>query len=236
LHRLDPRFKLASLLLLSIASLNAGFWSLLAAGIGVLAVHASTGVRLRAIAAELKIFLFFLLFIFLARSLSTPGDPLFELYGIGPTRQGILLGLQVCWRLGLIVMASLALVVTTRSMEIKGAVEFFFARVPLVPGKRVSTMLSLMVRFIPLILGQVQDTLDAQKSRCVEMRRNPVTRLYRLTVPVMRRIFRSGDLLSIAMASRCYSDERTPVLLRAASRDWIFLACVCLLALMMQIV
>jgi len=234
LHRLDPRFKLLFMIMLSLGSLNAGFWGLLIVSITVLPTLVAAEAPLASLARELKIFFFFLFFILIARSLSTPGDAVFSLYGVGPTWQGIVLGLRVCWRLTLVVLVSLGLVISTKNSEMKAAIEYIFARVPMVPEKRVSTMLSLMVRFIPLILNQIHGTMEAQKSRCVDLRRNPVTRLLRLAVPAMRRVFQSGDRLAIAMASRCYTDERTTTALKASSLDWIIFCVVCFLVLIAQ--
>ncbi len=235
LHHLDPRFKLLFMVMLSIGSLNTGFLGLLLASSVVIAALLAAQVKIAAVRKELKIFPIFLLFIFIARSLTTPGESIFVYYGITPTQEGILLGLQVCWRLSLVVLISLGFIASTTSSQIKAGVEFYFAQVPFIPEKRVSTMLSLLIRFIPIIMNQVQETVDAQKARCVELRKNPVSRLVKLSIPVMRRIFKNGDQLAIAMASRCYTEQRTGPTLVASRLDWIALITVTFLVLLMQV-
>ncbi len=235
LHRLDPRFKLLFMVMLSLGSLNTSFRGLFVASVLVCASLVAAQVNFTACFKELKIFPFFLFFIFIARALSTPGEAIFEFYGVSPTYQGILIGLQLCWRLLLIVLVSLGLIISTTTSEIKSGIECFFAKVPLAPEKRISTMLSLMVRFIPIILNQVQETLDAQKARCVELRKNPITRLVKLTIPVMRRIFHNGDQLSIAMTSRCYTEDRTSPVLVSSNLDWICLTAISFLVILMQL-
>lgn len=235
LHRLDPRFKLLFMVMLSLGTLNTGFSGLaLATGL-VLSALLAAQVNIASVFRELKIFPFFLLFVFIARSLTTGGEQLFAYHGVGPTGQGMLLGVQVCWRLILVVLISLGFIASTTSSEIKAAVEFYFARVPFIPEKRVSVMLSLLIRFIPIIMLQVQETHDAQKSRCVEQRKNPVYRLVKLTIPVMHRIFQNGDRLAIAMASRCFNEQRTGPTLTASMVDWITLFILTVFVVLIQI-
>lgn len=235
LHQLDPRFKLLYMVLLSVGTVSSGFVGLAVVTIVILTALLAAQVNILAVPKELKVFPYFLFFIFCTRSLTTPGDPIFNFSVISPTYQGAIEGLHFCWRLSLIVLISLGFITSTTSNQIKAAVEFYFSKVPGVPEKRVSTMLSLLIRFIPLIMRQVQDTLDAQKARCVEVRKNPVYRLVKLTIPLMYRIFSNGDQLAIAMTSRCYTEDRTGLVLTASRKDWLSLPLLLLLLLLMQV-
>jgi energy-coupling factor transporter transmembrane protein EcfT len=58
-----------------------------------------------------------------------------------------------------------------------------------IPGKRIATMMSLTTRFVPVILNQANETAEAQRARGVENRKNPVYRLIRLGIPLIRRTF-----------------------------------------------
>ena len=81
-------------------------------------------------------------------------------------------------------------------------------------------MLSLLVRFVPMILDQARETMDAQRARCIECRKNPVFRLTALAVALLRRIFEDADRLIVAMEARCYNEERTGPAYRATRLDW----------------
>lgn len=221
--------------MLSIGSLKTGFLGLLLATSVVIAGISAAHIRIGAVLKEIKILPFFLLFIFIARSLTTQGEVIFVYYGIAPTWEGVLQGLQVCWRLSLVVLISLGFIASSTSSQIKAGIEFYLSKVPFIPEKRVSTMLSLLIRFIPIIMNQVQETLDAQKARCVELRKNPVYRLVKLSIPVMYRIFKNGDQLAIAMASRCYTEQRTGPTLTASRLDWTALIVITSLVLLMQV-
>lgn len=215
-------------------TMSTGFLGLAVTTGGVLWVLLEARVNILAVPKELKIFPYFLLFILITRSLSTPGEPVFTLSLFSPTYEGLVLGVHFCWRLTLVVLISLGFITSTTSNQIKAAVEFYFRKVPGIPEKRISTMLSLLIRFIPMIMRQVQDTLDAQNARCIEVRRNPLYRLVKFTIPLLHRIFNSGDQLAIAMTSRCYTEDRTGLVLTASRYDWISLPILLSVTILMQ--
>jgi energy-coupling factor transporter transmembrane protein EcfT len=84
-------------------------------------------------------------------------------------------------------------------------------------------MMSLIVRFMPVIFQQAKETLDAQRARGVENRKNPVYRLVKLGIPILRRTFERADKLALAMEARCYSENRTDPRLSSGIKDWITL-------------
>jgi energy-coupling factor transporter transmembrane protein EcfT len=132
-------------------------------------------------------------------------------------------------------MTGLSFVLTTRSSEIKAAVEWMLKPLPWVPAKRIAIMLSLIVRFIPVIFEQAEKTAEAQRARGVENRKNPVYRLKMFGIPLMRRVFERADKLALAMEARCYSENRTDSLLSSGISDWIALAgviCLCLIIIL----
>jgi energy-coupling factor transporter transmembrane protein EcfT len=85
-------------------------------------------------------------------------------------------------------------------------------------------MLSLLIRFIPMILNQAIETAQAQRSRGIELRKNPVSRLVRFSIALMRRIFLDADRLVTAMRARSYSENRTPPEFSAEISDWVILS------------
>jgi energy-coupling factor transporter transmembrane protein EcfT len=161
--------------------------------------------------------------IFVARALSTSGSAIVEFKIISITREGLYEGALVCWRLVIVIITGLAFVLTTRPSEIKAAVEWVLRPFPFVPAKRIATMMSLIVRFMPVIFHQAKETLDAQRARGVENRKNPVYRLVKLGIPILRRTFERADKLALAMEARCYSENRTDPRLASGIKDWIVL-------------
>jgi energy-coupling factor transporter transmembrane protein EcfT len=223
LHRLDVRFKLLFLILISFMSLSGDFLrlGLLSCLLTVLIVNSR--LPLKSGLRGMRFFFILLLLVMGARMVITPGDPIIEIKFFSITRQGTLSGVLICWRLTIIVLLGFAFVFSTRSFEIKAAVQWFLKPFAFIPGKRIATMMGLTTRFIPVILNQANETAAAQRARCVENRKNPVYRLIRLGIPLIRRTFERADRLAIAMEARCYSENRTDPELCAARTDWIAL-------------
>ncbi len=224
LYRLDPRCKLGCLVAASLTVLNSGpaglaLWT---AVFGLLLLNA--GIAVTTLIRELRYFGILILFVFIARSLSAGGEPMVRFWGFGPSRQGMVEGAVVGWRLGLVVGMGLLLTATTRSWQVKAAVESLLKPVPIVPHKRVATMIGLLLRFIPQILSAARETADAQRARAVENRRNPIFRLVKLAVPLLRKTFLDADRLATAMDARCYTEDRSTPRLCAQRGDWFFVA------------
>ncbi|MGD2098942.1 MAG: energy-coupling factor transporter transmembrane component T [Desulfobacterales bacterium] len=230
LHKLDVRFKILFLILISFTSLGGGFFGLglLSALLTALIVHSRP--PLKSGFKELRFFLILLLLILIARMLTTPGAILIEIKAIVITRPGMLSGLLVCWRLFIIAMFGFLFIFSTPSGQIKAAVEWFLKPFGFIPAKQIGTMMGLIVRFIPVILNQAKETAEAQRARCLENRKNPLYRLVRLGIPLIRGTFEQADRLIVAMEARCYTENRTDPALSASRKDWIALLVVILLS------
>ncbi len=229
-HRMDVRFKLLGLALLSMAGLQAGPVGLGALSVLVLAVLFITRLPVWDLARELRYLAVLLAFVWAARALSMPGDAVLELAGLQFSRQGLYEGGLICWRLVMIACLGAGLVFVTRSSEIRWAVEWFLKPVPLIPSRRISVMIGLIIRFLPMILDQARATAEAQKARGMENRKNPVFRLIKFAVPLLRRTFENADRLAVAMDARCFNEERTEPELVSRPADWAALSvvlCIC---------
>jgi energy-coupling factor transporter transmembrane protein EcfT len=212
LHRLDPRTKQALLMGLSVSSLwgNLVFLTIFSTVMVFLLIAA--GLRMGRLIDETRYFLFFLCLVFIVRTVAFTG-------GWTPTLSVDQAGeaLLVCWRLLLVVLMGVLLMATTRTADIRAALVWYLKPIPVVDEKMAATMVGLVVRFLPVILLQASEISDAQRSRGIENRKNPLVRLMRFTIALFRRVFLSGDELAAAMQARCYSEHRT---LPALSFTW----------------
>lgn len=229
LHRLDARFKIISIIFLSLVSLNVYFRGLGLLTIILLGVIFYARLPLASGFKELRYFLILLLLIFVTRLLSTDGTPVINLKYFTISMQGITNGILVCWRLALIVILGFAFISTSPPSAIKAAAQWFLKPVPFIPEKKVAVMMGLILRFVPVILDQARETAEAQKARAVENRKNPVYRLTKFGFPLIRRIFERADDLVVAMEARCFTENRTDPELVAQKRDWVALMIVCCL-------
>jgi energy-coupling factor transporter transmembrane protein EcfT len=228
LHRTDVRFKMVFMVLLSIATINAGFSGLLILFATLLSIFILERISIKRLFRELRLFFIFLSLIFVARILSTPGEKLFQvdLFSVMfiVSKQGVLSGALVCIRLFLVVLIGYLFIWSTWSSQVRIAIAWFLRPVPWIPEKKIATMLSLMMRFLPVILNETKETADAQRARCIENRKNPVYRFIKLAIPMLRRIFLRADDLVLAMEARGYSENRILPRLHSKKSDWLLLA------------
>jgi len=224
LHRLDARIKLVLLAAFSAVGLHLSGGGLLLLGLPLLAAALMIRAHHRLRLQELKWLGILLGLVWIARAISTEGAPIFSMGALAISREGLVDGLQVCLRLILVFLMGVLFVASTRSGEVKAGVQWFLKPLPFVPAERIGTMIGLIVRFIPMIFEEASRTLDAQRARGVENRRNPVYRMATFGIPLLRRIFGIADRLVLAMEARCYTESRTGSKLKASRRDWAALA------------
>jgi len=234
LHNLDPRFKLLYVIILSLVCLNLNFISLGIITVLLIGLIMYARLPLKSGFKELRYFFVLLVFVFMARVLSTGGGSLIDFKFFSVSSQGLYAGFLVCWHLAFIVLLGFTLISTTRPSEIKAAVQWFLKPVPSIPEQKVAIMMGLILRFVPVIFDQAKETLEAQKARCVQNRKNPVYRLIKLGFPLIRRTFEHADDLVAAMEARGFTENRTDPALASSRRDWVALMVVsCLCVLMM---
>ena len=221
LHKLDVRFKLFFLVLISLTFIKADLTVLFIISFVLITVLVYIRFPILSALKDLRYFFILILLVFFARVFLTPGSAFIEWRFIVISKQGVYEGIVVCWRLFLVVFLSLSFVSTTRPSEIKAAVEWFLIPFPFIPRKKIAIMMGLIMRFMPVIYEQVKDTADAQRARCIENKKNPVYRLIKLLIPIIRRTFESADDLAMAMEARCFSENSTDPVLSSSRKDWV---------------
>ncbi len=234
LHGIDARCKLLSLAALSLTAIYVEPRGLFLLCLAALTLTAVAGLLSANLFRRLRHLLFFLMFVWAARALFTPGEPLVRFSFLSVTREGVLQGALLCARMGLVVLFSLVFSSTTQSARTREALERLLRPLPFVPGKQIAVMMGLMTRFIPVVLDRIGETVEAQRSRGVENRKNPLYRMKNLAVPLLTGLFWDAQVLSDAMEARCYSQGHNPDPENLDKKDWAVLAAVlffCLLCL-----
>jgi biotin transport system permease protein len=216
-HTIDPRIKLLTLLFLCITVMLSRFIGLALLIPAVIVSVIAARLRVKKLARELRFFFIFLTVIFLIRAYSETGKPLFRWYIFCvPTFRGMIEAS---------LLVSLILTTTTKISELHGAVYALLHLIPFIPAARIATIMSLTILFIPTLLDQYGDIMDAANARCIEKKKNPITRIVTLVGPLLLSIFSRADDIASAMEARCYSEERMPPEYSLKARDWIFLVC-----------
>ncbi|MCP3941285.1 MAG: energy-coupling factor transporter transmembrane protein EcfT [Desulfobacteraceae bacterium] len=223
LHYLDTRCKFFLVCIVSLSLLKANFPACFILLGTLIFFIQQINLELGQTLKHLKYFILFLVFIILARALTIPGDPLVQLYGISITHQGLYEGCLVAFRFFLVMVTGIIFSNTTRPANLKNAVQWYLKPIPFVPEKRVGIMISLALRFLPLILNQANETRNAVHSRCGNLEKNPVKRFIRLTLPLLKKTFLSADHLILAMEARCYCENRTDPEFKPSGKETLFI-------------
>lgn len=225
-HRLDPRTKQALLMGLGGISLWGNWVFMSSFTIVLLCAFSAAGLSLARMIREIRFFLYFLVLVFGVRALDFSHGWL-PAVSTSSAAEAVL----VCWRLLQVSLMGLLLMATTRIADIRAALAWYLKPIPIVDERMAATMVGLLVRFLPVILFQAAEMSDAQRARCVEGRKNPLSRLMLFASPLLRRVFMSADELALAMQARCFSEQRTLPTLRFSGRDASALGIASLIAL-----
>lgn len=222
LHRLDPRCKIAALVLTGAAAAGAA-----PTGLAILSALMIAGVRAarlspRRLLADIRPLLIMLAFVAALRAFTIPGPSVWEPLPV--SRAGGMQGLLFAWRVLVVVCGGILLAATTRTWALRAAVAWLLAPLPGVPARRAATMIGLVVRFIPEVLRQGALVREAQQARGMAACRNPLRRLYLWIAVLMRRTLLKSDHLALAMISRGYTEARSDPPLAAGPADAALLA------------
>ena len=129
---------------------------------------------------------------------------------------GWLAGIAVALRLLLLVWASLLLMALSTPAELSEGLRRLFS--PLgrlgLPVRDFATLLSIALRFMPLLSEELRAVRAAQASRGAAFEEAGLVRRLRayggLMVPVLVGLFRRADRLAAAMEARCYGASGEP--------------------------
>jgi energy-coupling factor transport system permease protein len=236
LHRLDPRTKFISLLLLMIVTfLIKAFLALtLVAAIFFLALFFS-GLSWAYVFRGVRSFLWLFLFTGAVHLFFTPGPslPLFPLGFINITWTGLERGAFVAAQLFLAIIISSLMTLTTSPLQLAHGLEKLI--VPLkrfrVPVEDFSLMTMLAIKFIPILLGETNRIIKAQSARGIDFESGSFFRRAKNMVPILTPLFHSvfkrADDLAVALMARGYvSGARRTHLhpLKMTPRDYFVLA------------
>ena len=245
LHRLDPRTKLVGTMVFIISLfLFRTFGAYLVATVFLAVVIKISKVPFKFIVKGLKSILILLLITMVFNLFLTPGTPVFRIWKLVITREGILQALFMAIRLVYLIIGSTVMTLTTTPNNLTDGMEKGLS--PLkklhVPVHEVAMMMSIALRFIPILMEETDKIMKAQMARgadfesggLIKKAKSMVPRL----VPLFISAFRRANDLAMAMEARGYrgGDGRTkmkPLIYKR--RDYTayalllcYLLCICL--------
>lgn len=208
LHRWDTRCKLPALVTLSVGLLHMNMSGLAVFSFLLALLIALVRIPWLEVVRELRIWGLFLIVVFLVHAVrfSSPGH-----YAAAPwlpvDEESLTTAALTSWRMALILCYSLIFMLTTRSRDIQDAILWALRPIPYIPTRRIATMMSLTLRFIPIIMDQAQEVQAAVRCRGGNRRRSPVFRMKSTALPVLRRTLLRADELALALGARGYRED-----------------------------
>lgn len=231
LHKLDPRVKLVGTMIFLIAVFSyRGIPGLvcitvcLAALIKLSQVPFSYMVKgLRAIVVLLALTCVFNLFL-------TPGEVVFSFWKVTITKEGINLSFRMVLRLIYLILGTSLMTLTTTPNQLTDGLEQGLK--PLnrihVPVHELAMMMSIALRFIPILIEETDKIMKAQTARGASFDEGGLIQkaksMVPLLVPLFISAFRRANDLALAMEARCYhgGEGRTKLHpLRYQTRDYV---------------
>lgn len=218
LHRLDARVKFVGTLVYIVALFLVrgvlGYVFMTACLLGIMAL---SKVPFRIIFGSLKTIMIILLITVMFNLFLTPGESLITLGFLTITREGVEVAVRMAIRLVYLVTGSSMMTLTTTPNELTDGMEKLFGplRVIHVPVHEIAMMMSIALRFIPLLMEETDKIKKAQIARGADFESGNfikrVTAMIPLLVPLFVSAFRRATELAMAMEARCYrlGDGRT---------------------------
>lgn len=215
IHELDPRTKLLATLVLVISLfIVTDPWIYLMQAILLVVLFYVAKLSIINVFKGIKAIIILLVLTLFFRLIATPGQPIIDLGIMTPTYEGLLAGIKLVARITLMIVATslLAYTTTPRRMAIGLEKAFSFLKVFKIPVNDFSVVTMIALRFIPVLIQEVGNTIDAKVSRGSKIIDGNVVERMRATFSVLVPVFvgiveKSADL-AMAMESRGFDEKR----------------------------
>lgn len=236
IHRLDPRVKLGTTVLFIVSLfLFHGAWGYVIAAMFLTLVIKLSKVPFKFMIKGMKSIVFLLSITILFNLFLTPGEPLVQIWKLRITKEGVSLALLLAIRLAFLIIGSSVMTLTTTPNQLTDGLEKMLK--PLnkikVPVHEIAMMMSIALRFIPILMEETDKIMKAQLARCADFESGNLIKkaksLVPLLVPLFISAFRRANDLAMAMEARCYrgGEHRTKMKpLCYQKRDYIAYAIV----------
>ena len=162
--------------------------------------------------------IFFLLMITMVFNLFlTPGKELISIWKITITYEGLRMAVMMAIRLIFLITGSSIMTLTTTPNNLTDGLEKLLRPLKLfkVPVHEISMMMSIALRFIPILMEETDKIMKAQMARGADFDSGSIIKraksLVPRLVPLFISAFRRANDLAMAMEARCYKggDGRT---------------------------
>ena len=212
LHRLDPRVKIVCTLLYLISLfLFDNLLGYIVATIFLVAVICLSKVPVRFIFKGLKAVLMLLMItVVFNLFLTKTGNVIFEVWVLKITDEGLRIAVFMVIRLIYLILGSSLMTFTTTPNALTDGIEKLLwpLRKIKVPVHEIAMMMSIALRFIPILLEETDKIMKAQIARGADLESGNIIKKAKAMIPILVPLFvsafRRANDLAMAMESRCY--------------------------------
>jgi energy-coupling factor transport system permease protein len=210
LHRLDPRVKVIGTIVYIVSLFLVNSWGYLLGTAFLAAMILLSNVPFSFMVRGLKAVVILLAFTMALNILLTPGEVLWQWGVLRITWDGLALAGRMGIRLIFLILGASLMTLTTTPNKLTDAMESLLK--PLekihVPVHEIAMMMSIALRFIPILLEETDKIMKAQMARGADFETGglikKVKAMVPLLVPLFVSAFRRANDLALAMEARCY--------------------------------
>ena len=211
-HRLDPRVKIiCTLIFLVSLFVQNSLLGYAVATIFLMIVIKASQVPLKFMLKGLKaIFILLLFTVVMNLFLTNGGETLVHFWIFTITEQGLRVSVFMAIRLIYLIVGSSLMTLTTTPNSLTDGIESVLK--PLnkinVPVHEIAMMMSIALRFIPILLEETDKIMKAQIARGADLESGNIIQKTKAMVPILVPLFvsafRRANDLAMAMEARCY--------------------------------
>lgn len=211
LHSLDPRVKLTGTLfyIISLFILD-NIAAFILATIFLVGMIVLSRVPFKFMIKGMKAIMFLLMITVIFNLIFTSGEPIFTLWKITVTKQGLKIAVMTMFRLTYLILGSSLMTLTTTPNQLTDGLERQLRPLKVVkfPVHEIAMMMSIALRFIPILMDETDKIMKAQMARGADFESgNLITKakaMVPLLVPLFVSAFRRANDLAMAMEARGY--------------------------------
>ena len=215
IHKLDPRVKIVLTITLIVAVFVCGnFASLLLFAAFVITVMALTKIKISMYLRSIKALIPIIIFTSILNAIYVKtGDVLFHIWKLDVTTGGVERAVFMSARILLMIFCSSVLTYTTTPNDLTDAIERLLMPLKYIGlGNAVhimAMMMTIALRFIPLLIEETDKIMNAQKARGADMESGSILKRVKAMIPILIPLFlsaiRRATDLAEAMECRCYN-------------------------------
>lgn len=227
-HKCDPRLKIIFLIVYIVAIFLAkNFYALGVCTATFLIIVAFARVPIKSLLRSVKGILFLLIFTALLNFFFRDGETvLWQWKFIKITLEAVYSTLFLAARLFLLVLGSALLTLTTTPVSLTDGLESLLFPFKLIrlPVHELALIMSIALRFIPILTDETARIMNAQKARGADFESGSLIQRVKAVIPILIPLlisaFRRADELGDAMDARCYSGSKVRTKYKKLTFTW----------------